>query len=192
MAVPLYQEEYRLITAADGPCGDCARVTWAEVGRLTLCLLTPNMQNRRTIDQQIRATGREPAPTLETNLMILLMTHVRTLRWASIMPAALADLLPAQEGLRAIPIVEPTLTHMIGLVALQREPATPLVTSLMAVARQLGRSLGRGTVTTQEGALDRYGRRAQRCGRCGICQTLSILSIHRSNTAVFEADQPAD
>lgn len=148
MAVPLYQEEYRLITAADGPCGDCTHVTWAEVGRLPLCLLTPNMQNRRIIDQQIRATGGEPAPTLQSNSMIVLMTHVRTLRWASIMPAALADLLPAQEGLRAIPIIEPTLTHMIGLVALQREPATPLVTSLMAVARQLGRSPGRNIVTT--------------------------------------------
>ncbi|WP_310353155.1 LysR family transcriptional regulator [Methylobacterium sp. BE186] len=139
MTVPLYQEAYRLITAADGPCGDRARVTWAEAARLPLCLLTPNMQNRRIIDGQIRAAGGEPTPALESTSMIVLMTHVRTLRWASIMPAALADVLPPTEGLRAIPVVEPDLTHAIGLVALHREPATPLVTSLMAVARQIGR-----------------------------------------------------
>ncbi|WP_336487506.1 LysR family transcriptional regulator [Methylobacterium nigriterrae] len=142
MAVPLYREEYRLITAADGPCGNRASVTWAEAGRLPLCLLTPNMQNRRIIDQQIRAAGGEPTPTLESNSMIVLLTHVRTLQWASIMPGALADILAPQDGIRAIPIVEPDVTHTIGLVALQREPATPLVTSLMAVARQVGRSLG--------------------------------------------------
>ena len=72
--VPLYQERYRLLTAADGVFGDRETVTWAEVGEAPLCLLTPNMQNRRIIDHQIRAAGHEPAPTLESNSMIVLMS----------------------------------------------------------------------------------------------------------------------
>lgn len=140
-AVPLYQEHYRLLTASGGPYGDRTSVTWAEVGCIPLCLLTPNMQNRRIIDHQIREAGGEPAPTLESNSMIVLMTHVHTLQWASIMPAILADALGPKEGVRSIPIVDPDLEHTIGLVALRREPATPMVTALVDIARNVAGSL---------------------------------------------------
>src|SRR6185295_5424992 len=50
-AVPLYQEHYRLITAADAPLGNRDKVTWAEVAEVPLCLLTPDMQNRRIVEQ---------------------------------------------------------------------------------------------------------------------------------------------
>lgn len=141
--VPLYRERYRLITAADGPLGDRERVTWAEVGRLPLCLLTPNMQNRRIVDQQLRAAGHEPAPLLESNSTIVLITHVRTLAWASIMPTVMADpIVGLSDRIRSIPIVEPDLSQTIGLVAPHREPATPMVQALLAVARQVAPSLG--------------------------------------------------
>ena len=47
--------------------------------------------------------------------MILLYSHVRTGRWASVMPARLAATLGLTDVLRAIPIVEPEATHTIGL-----------------------------------------------------------------------------
>ena len=141
VSIPLYTERYRLLTAAGGPYDDRRSITWAEAGRIPLCLLTPNMQNRRIIDQQLRAAGAEPAPTLESNSMIVLMTHVRTLQWASIMPAILADALGPTEGVRSIPIVEPDLHHVIGLVAPHREPATPMLTALVAVARSVAKTL---------------------------------------------------
>ena len=137
ITVPLYTEHYRLLTAASGPLGDRKSVTWSECASLPLCLLTPNMQNRRIIEQQLRAAGSHPAPTLESNSMIVLMTHVRTLRWASIMPAILADALGLTEGVRSVPIVEPDLRHVIGVVAPHREPATPMVSALVAVARSV-------------------------------------------------------
>src|SRR5215467_12394242 len=46
-AVPLYLEEYRFLTSSTGTLGNRDKVTWAEVGRVPLCLLTPDMQNRR-------------------------------------------------------------------------------------------------------------------------------------------------
>ena len=139
-AVPLYTEHYQLLTAAGGPYDDRASVTWAEIARIPLCLLTPNMQNRRIIDQQLREAGGAAAPTLESNSMVVLMTHVRTLQWASVMPAILADALGPTEGVRAIPIVEPDLRHTIGLVALRREPMTPMVTALIGIARTVART----------------------------------------------------
>ncbi|MFZ0609694.1 MAG: LysR family transcriptional regulator substrate-binding protein, partial [Xanthobacteraceae bacterium] len=115
--------------------------TWAEVGQVPLCLLTPDMQNRRIIDSMLRAAGREPSPTLESNSMIVLFAHVRTGKWASIMPAKLAETLGLTANVRSIPIVEPAATHAVGLVVPHREPMTPLIAALVAEARQLAKIL---------------------------------------------------
>jgi len=140
-AVPLYLEQYRLLTSADSPLGERDQVTWAEVGRIPLCLLTPDMQNRRIIDSLLHAAGSRPEPTLESNSMIVLFSHVRTGRWASVMPEKLADTLGLTERLRSIPIIEPEAVHQIGLVVPPREPMTPLVSALVAEATHLATKL---------------------------------------------------
>ena len=139
--VLLYQEEYRLLTSAESAFGNRDRVTWAEVGKIPLCLLTPDMQNRRIIDGLLRQAGAEPSPTLESNSMIVLFAHVRTGRWASIMPAKLAETLGLTDSVRSIPIVEPAATHAVGLVVPDREPTTSLIAALVAEARQLAKIL---------------------------------------------------
>lgn len=136
-SLPIYPEQYRLLTSADSPLGDRDSVTWAEVSKIPLCLLTPDMQNRRIINQLLRAAGGEPEPTLESNSMIVLFSHVRTGRWASVMPEKLADTLGLTERLRSIPITEPDAVHMIGLVVPNREPMTPLTAALVAEAKIL-------------------------------------------------------
>ena len=60
-AVPLYREHYRLLTSSDAPFGNRAAVTWAEVAQVPLCLLTPDMQNRRIIDELLRGAGGNAA-----------------------------------------------------------------------------------------------------------------------------------
>jgi len=140
-AVPLYQEHYRLLTSENSPLGDRERVTWAEVGKIPLCLLTPDMQNRRIIDHLLESVGTRAEPTLESNSMIVLFSHVRTGRWASVMPEKLADTLGLTERLRSIPIVEPEAVHEIGLVVPPREPMTPLASALVSEAKQLAKVL---------------------------------------------------
>jgi DNA-binding transcriptional LysR family regulator len=136
--VPLYQERYRLVTASDAPLGDRDSVTWSEVAQIPLCLLTPDMQNRRIIDRYLRSAGGEPAPTLESDSMILLFSHVRTGRWASVMPAKLAETLGLTEDVvRSIPIDGPDPYPTIGLVVPHREPTTPLTAALVAEAKRL-------------------------------------------------------
>ena len=140
-SVPLYQESYRLITSPDGMFGDRDQVTWREVGQVPLCLLTPNMQNRRIIDRALRAAGTTAQPTLTSNSIIVLYTHVKTGRWASVMPAKLAETLGLGDEVRTIPIVEPKVAYSIGLVVPPREPYTPLVAALMQVAREVAPTL---------------------------------------------------
>src|SRR5580658_2509327 len=139
--IPLYHEEYRLLTSSSAELGNRDQVTWAEVGKVPLCLLTPDMQNRRIIDGLLRSAGAAPSPTLESNSMIVLFAHVRTGKWASIMPAKLAETLGLTDSVRSIPIVEPAVTHAIGLVVPDRQPTTPLITALVAEARALEKLL---------------------------------------------------
>ena len=135
--VPLYNESYQLLTAPEGLFGDRASVTWAEVGQVPLCLLTPDMQNRRIIDRLLRGVGTAASPTLVSDSMIVLFTHVKTGRWASVMPAKLAEALGLSQAVRAIPIVEPDRCFMVGLVVPPREPTTPLTAALVELARGL-------------------------------------------------------
>jgi len=135
-AIPFYEEHYRLITSPEGMLGDREYVTWAEVGSVPLCLLTPDMQNRRIIDGLLAGAGARAVPTLESNSVIVLFSHVRTGRWASVMPEKLASTLGLMEQVRSIPIVEPQAIHTIGLVVPHREPTTPLVLALVAEVRK--------------------------------------------------------
>ena len=59
--MPLYFEQYRLLTSGGSPLGERDRVTWAEVAKIPLCLLTPDMQNRRIIDGLLQAAGGGPS-----------------------------------------------------------------------------------------------------------------------------------
>src|SRR5262245_29736775 len=148
--VPLYREHYRLLTSSDAPLGDRDRVTWAEVADVPLCLLTPDMQNRRIIERLLRAAGGDPQPMLESNSMIVLFSHVRSGRWASVMPAKLADTLGLTDTIRAIPIVDPETVHSIGLVVPAREPMTPLNAALVTEARRVAPSLEIGRASCRE------------------------------------------
>jgi DNA-binding transcriptional LysR family regulator len=139
--VPLYRESYRLLTSADAPLGNRESVTWAELANVPLCLLTPDMQNRRIIDRLLKTAGADSRPMLESDSMILLFAHVRTGRWASVMPAKLAETLGLTETIRAIPITEPDEVHTIGLVIPEREPMTPLTAALVAEARLVAKRL---------------------------------------------------
>jgi hypothetical protein len=95
----------------------------------------------------------------------VLFAHVRTGKWASIMPAKLAETLGLTESVRSIPIVEPAATHAIGLVIPDREQTTPLIKALVAEARQLAILLGRpappaaGAVATKRRSESRAVRR---------------------------------
>ena len=72
-AVPLYTERYRFITTEGALFADRPSVTWAELSQVPLCLLTPDMQNRRIMDRLMRDAGVEPRAALESNSQVTLL-----------------------------------------------------------------------------------------------------------------------
>jgi DNA-binding transcriptional LysR family regulator len=135
-SAPLYREHYRLLVSRTATLGDRAQVGWADVASIPLSLLTLDMQNRRIIDQLLLKAGGLPSPVLESNSMIVLMTHVRTGHWASVMPAMIADSLGVAEPLRSIPIVDEGDPPVIGLVYPHRDPLLPLTAALLTQAHR--------------------------------------------------------
>ncbi len=134
--IPLYQERYALLVAPDGPYEDRETVTWLEAGRLPLCQLSHDMQNRRIVDRHLRDAGAEPECTVESNSMLILYAHVRTGGWASIIPVRFVAEFERPGRLRALPLVDPVVTHTIGLILPNRETQTPMVSKFVKLAER--------------------------------------------------------
>jgi DNA-binding transcriptional LysR family regulator len=137
VTVPLYSERYVLIVREDDALAERETVGWGELGGLPLCLLTPDMQNRRIIGGHLAEAGVSVTPAVETNSTIVLISHVLRGGWATILPLRAAEIFLPDAPLRAIPIVEPDARHAVGLIAPYREPHTPVIAALLLEARRM-------------------------------------------------------
>jgi DNA-binding transcriptional LysR family regulator len=138
VTVPLIEERYYLVMAKNAASAGPGSITWAEASRMPLCLLTADMQNRRIINRHLSEAGATVEPRLESNSMIVLFTHVLTGKWASIMPLDAARSFGFAQDVAIVPLVEPEASHSVGVVALERDPNTPLVSALLNAARNVG------------------------------------------------------
>ena len=136
-SVPLSTERYRLVVPAGSPWAERASVPWAELAGQSLCLLTPDMQNRRIMDRLMQQAGVEPAATVESNSIVALIAHVRSGGWMTVLPDSLANTLGSAAGLPAIPLVAPDAEYRIGLVVPQEDPPPPLTAALLAAAQEV-------------------------------------------------------
>jgi DNA-binding transcriptional LysR family regulator len=131
-AIPLFRERYLLITPADGPLADQPRVTWHDAASLPLCLLTPDMQNRRILNAHFAEAGATVRPALETNSVFTLCVLVRA-GWSSVLPYGFLPLLTGAEGVAILPLEEPSAAHTVGVVLSDRDPLSPTAAALLAV-----------------------------------------------------------
>jgi DNA-binding transcriptional LysR family regulator len=111
-----------------------------QAATVPLCLLVPSMQNRRILDLIFRSAGAESRAVMETNSLVTLWSHIRFGQWSTVVPHTFLLLLRQQSDVIALPLMEPTASHVVGLVASDREPVAPLARELFAVANQLDMS----------------------------------------------------
>jgi DNA-binding transcriptional LysR family regulator len=128
----VYAERYVLLTTLDGPLADRAEVTWREAAALPLCLLTGDMQNRRIVNALFAAAGAVPRPSVEANSVLTLCSHVQEGMGSSVLPHAWLHSVGAPAGTRALPIVDPVATHVVGLVLPDRDPEPSVVRAFRA------------------------------------------------------------
>ena len=136
--VPLFRERYCLLTSRTGRFGRQNAIRWRDLGDVALGLMTPDMQNRRIIDQLLREAGAALDAVFESNSMIALLAQVASGAVCSIVPATLPDAVALGPEVRAVPITEPDVSHMVGLIVSPRYAMNPLVNALVREAERLG------------------------------------------------------
>ncbi len=133
---PLYAEFYRFICAPGSELAGRDRLSWSEAATQPLCLLTQDMQNRRIVDQNLAAAGGLRPPGVESNSSIVLVSHVLSGQWCSIVSKRLADIFAAGGQIIPIPLLDPEVEHMVGLICARRDPQTPVIAALVDEAQK--------------------------------------------------------
>lgn len=142
-SVRLYTERYQLVTADPHLFAGRKALGWSELSDLKLCLLTPDMQNRRIIDRLMRHAGVTLRAMIESNSQITLIAHVLTGHWATVLPEQVVRTLNFSPQLRCMPLLtEQGAEYDVGLVLLDREPVALLAAALLTEARLLPDRIG--------------------------------------------------
>ncbi len=135
--VPLYRERYVYVCRSGTPEAERDALTWAEAAALPLVLLTPDMQNRRILNQTFSAVGVSVQPVIEANSVLVLISHVIEAGLGAILPRKTTEVFLTGGALAAVPLVEPDVSHQVGLVAPYREPHTPVLDALLRGAHAI-------------------------------------------------------
>lgn len=134
--MPLYSERYFLLTRRTPELEGLTSVPWSKAADFNLCLLTPDMQNRRIAEAAFRMADRVVAPTMETNSIMTLFSMARLGPWASVVPGQMLTVVTAASDLIALPLTAPDVTYVVGLVYAERDPPLPVVQALLATAAE--------------------------------------------------------
>lgn len=134
---PLYRERYTAVCAPGHALATRAAIDWADLAGTRLCLLTPDMQNRRIVNRAFMEAGLEPAVRMETNSTLVLAHHVASGGWVTVLPGDVASFLAGAGELSVVPIRQAAPGPAVGLVALHQEVHTPVLQSLLDEAGAL-------------------------------------------------------
>lgn len=133
----LYHEEFSLLIPErfrdelDDP------LDWSALADIPLCLLAPEMQNRRIIDGVFAEIGLKPDPVIESNSVVTLYGHVRSAGLCTIIPRNHFQLFGLSEGMALKRLKAPVVQHRIGLVRHETQVQAPRVAALWEVAEQI-------------------------------------------------------
>ncbi len=133
----LYEERYILVCAQSSPLAGRDRIDWAALDDAPMAMLTPDMQNRRIINQLFAQNGVKPRTCIESNSIIALVASVASGRCMTVLPTDVAQFLASGKALSLVPIEGAGRRHTVGLVLPHREPRTPVLDALLAEARGL-------------------------------------------------------
>lgn len=136
-AWPLYAESYCLFVHRDHALADNLSVTWAEAAEQSLCGLTQDMQFRRIVDAAFSEVNCFPHADIESNSINNLYAFVQTGQYAAVLPEKCQLHLSEVDGLCAIPLIEPQIEHMVGLIMKDRDPLPLLLSALAQSSRAL-------------------------------------------------------
>lgn len=138
--IDLYRERYVLLvpeTLREGLDIRSGRLRWADAAQLPLSMLTPDMRNRRVLNDVFAGLGVTPNVVFETNAITAMLAHASEGMAATIAPQILVDMLTTSGTLHRLELVDPTVATPIGLVSPKRDVVPPALAALRERVRNL-------------------------------------------------------
>lgn len=131
----LYNETYALIAPESLAPRKKGTATWAEAAKLPLCLLTTNMRNRQFVDEVFGQIDVSPTIVMQTSGFTAALALVASGSAATIAPLRIVDTYFADQSSVRLELVEPSVSHAVGLSIKDQTPVLPAVQALRVAVR---------------------------------------------------------
>jgi DNA-binding transcriptional LysR family regulator len=130
----LYVEEYELLIRRGAAFSGRKTVSWDELKELPLCILAPDMTVFGVRESEILSETLSQTSHIITNAIWMVMDHVRTGIWASVLPRPVKIMVAHDPQLEAIPLPNTGKPLSIAIAIPRREPVSPLAKAFFDVA----------------------------------------------------------
>jgi DNA-binding transcriptional LysR family regulator len=130
----LYAQEYDLLVRRGSKLSGRQSATWDEVKKLPLCLLAGDLQALGDEVAQILSEIPDGVPHLDTTSMFVLLEHVKSGKWVSVLSKTVQILVADDNQLEAIPLPRSADPVKVGIAMPNREPISHLAEAFFDIA----------------------------------------------------------
>ncbi len=126
----LYTEEYELLIRRGTRFSGKSSLPWDAVKELPLCLLIPDTRIFGAEESEILNEALTKTPHIVSSAIWLVMDHVRSGQWASVLPRPVRIMIAGDKELEAIPLLKSGVSKSgpqpsVGIVLPHLEPRSP-------------------------------------------------------------------
>ncbi len=130
----LYVEEYELLIRRGTRFSGEAMVPWQAIRELPLCLLMPDIRIFGAEESEILNDALTKTPHIVTSAIWMVMDHVRSGKWASVLPRPVRIMIAEDDVLEAIPLPKTGDPPSVGIVLPRMEPRSPQAEAFFEIA----------------------------------------------------------
>jgi len=138
--LPIYTEQLSLLVPDRPEFRKRNSIAWKEAAELPLAMLRPSMHERRFVDQVFKSIGCAPVARVESESILHLMFQVQYTELCTIIPSHFAHAPGLHRGTRALPLVDPVVSQVVGLFWAEGEIVLPMTNAFVSIVEELNDS----------------------------------------------------
>jgi len=135
--IPIYVEKLSLLVPDIDVYKGRTSITWKEAAKLPLAMLLPSMHERQFVDETFRSIGCEPIVSVESESIVHLMFQPQYGGLSTIIPGHFALMPGLHPGTRALDLIEPIASRVVGLIWADGEPVMPMASAMVSTLKDL-------------------------------------------------------
>jgi DNA-binding transcriptional LysR family regulator len=133
----IYDERLSLLVPDTEEYEGISSITWKEAASLPLCLLSDSTHERKIVDDAFAKAGEKPKSYVTSDSIMNLIYHVMFAGLVTVIPQNFLLMSGKFSGVRAIKLVEPEVSHQVGLVWSSTEPMMPMARAMVSIIKEL-------------------------------------------------------